>query len=196
MRIRFTSILALTALTASAALTACRGVPQTGFDEILDEQSGNTVLVVAKPLVFARERTDVAAHARDYVTLAAAEIDESGKYGDYLLLYRWSTVDRRMSAPPDPNAGNLRIIAEGRAIELVPLDPPPVGLSRRRELHVPDHADVVAYAYRIDVTTLRFIANARDIIVFMPQEALGTPFRMWEDGRRSLDQFLQRAGAL
>jgi hypothetical protein len=190
MHIRLPLILALT------TLPACTGIPSTPSHEILDEQSGNTVLVVARPLVFARERTDVAAHARDYVTLAAAELDESGKYSDYLLLYRWSTVDRRMSAPPDANAGTLRILAEGRAIELLPLDRLPVSLSRRRELHVPDHADVIARAYRIDVGTLRFIAGARDIVVFMPEEALGTPFKMWEDGRKSLQLFLQRAGAL
>jgi hypothetical protein len=190
MQLRIPLILAL------AALPACAGLPTAGSHEIFDEQSGNTVLVVAMPLVFARERTDVAAHARDYVTLVAAELDESGKYSDYLLLYRWSTVDRRMSAPPDPNAGNLRILAEGRTIELTPLERLPISLSRRRELHVPDHADVVAHAYRIEVTTLRFIAKARDIVVFMPEEPLATPFKIWEDGRRSLAQFAQRAGAL
>jgi hypothetical protein len=190
MQLRLPLILAL------AALPACTSTPNAGSHEILDEQSGNTVLVVARPLVFARERTDVAAHARDYATLVAAELDESGKYSDYLLLYRWSTVDRRMSAPPAADLGNLRILAEGRAIELAPLERLPVGLSQRRELHVPDHADVVAHAYHIDVPTLRFIAGARDIVVFMPEETLGTPFKLWEDGRRSLDKFLQRAGAL
>src|SRR5580704_1191423 len=99
MRIRLPMILAL------AALTACTGLKPAPFHEILDEQSGNTLLVVTTPLVFARERTDVAAHARDYATLVAAEIDQSGKYSEYLLLYRWSTVDRRMSPPPDPQAG-------------------------------------------------------------------------------------------
>ena len=90
-------------------------MPAAPTQEILDEQSGNTLLVVAKPLVFARERTDVAAYARDYATLVAVEMDQSGKYSEFLLLYRWSTVDRRMSSPPDPSAGELRILAEGRA---------------------------------------------------------------------------------
>ena len=105
-------ILALTALTA---LSACAGLSARASDhkprdsgEIFDEQSGNTLLVVPKPLVFARERTDVAAHERDYATLVAVEIDQSGKYNDYFLLYRWSTVDRRMSPPPDPQEGELR----------------------------------------------------------------------------------------
>jgi hypothetical protein len=187
-------LIRLALIVALAALQACRSVPSGPAQEILDEQSGNTLLVVAKPLVFARTRSDVAAYARDYATLVAVEVDQSGKYGDFLLLYRWSTVDRRMSSPPDPNAGELRILAEGRTIDLMPLEQIPVSLSRRRELHVPDHGDVVAHAYPIDAATLRFIASSRDLSVQMPQEGLETPFTVWEDGRGALGQFVQRAG--
>jgi hypothetical protein len=182
-------------MLALTTLSACAGPPQRATHEILDEKTGNTLLVVARPLVFARERADVAAHARDYATLAAVEVDHSGKYDEYLLLYRWSTVDRRMSAPPDPDAGELRIVAEGRAIDLWPLERNPVGLSRQRELHVPNHGDVVFHAYLVDVATLRFIAASRGLTVYMPQEPLDTPFGLWEDGRKSLDRFLKRAGA-
>ena len=73
---------------------------ESNSTEIFDEETGSTLLVVSKPLVFARDRSDVAAHARDYATLVAVEDDRSGQYTQYLLLYRWSTVDRRMSPPP------------------------------------------------------------------------------------------------
>src|ERR1700738_2377816 len=152
MHMRLGLILALTTLWAGTCLPAERP-----SHEILDEQTGNTLLVVAKPLVFARERTDVAAHERDYATLVAVEIDQSGKYSEYLLLYRWSTVDRRMSPPPDLEAGELKILADGRIFDLTPLERVPIGLSQRRELHVPEHGDIVTHAYPIDVSTLRFI---------------------------------------
>ena len=187
MRFSVALILALT------ALPACRSRPPAASPENFDERTGNTLRVVAKPLVFARERTDVAAHARDYATLVAVEVDHSGKASEYLLLYRWSTVDRRMSAPPDPQAGELRILAEGRAIDLMPLAELPIGLSRGRELHVPNHGDLVTHAYSVDVTTLRFIAASRELSVRMPQEQLDTPFSMWEDGRPALGRFLERA---
>ena len=146
-------------------LSACAAAPrQAASHEFLDEQTGTTLSVVAKPLVFARERTDVAAHARDYATLVAVEVDNSGKYREYLLLYRWSTVDPRMSPAPDPHAGELRILADGRVIDLMPLEQMPVSLSRRRELHVPDHGDVIAHAYPVDSSTLRFIASSRELI--------------------------------
>jgi hypothetical protein len=186
MHMRLGFILALTTLSVSA----CANPSPRASHEIFDEQSGNTLLVVPKPLVFARERMDVAAHARDYATLVAVEIDQSGKYSEYLLLYRWSTVDRRMSAPPDPQAGELKILADGRVIDLMPLEQVPIGLSQRRELHLPEHGEVVAHAYAIDVSTLRFIAESREIAVRMPQESLDTPFTIWEDGRGALGQFL------
>jgi hypothetical protein len=93
-------------------LNACASSPATPGKEILDEETGNTVTVVAKPIVFARERTDVAAYARDYATLVAVEVDHAGTFKNYLLLYRWSTVDKRMLPKPDPSAGALRLLGE------------------------------------------------------------------------------------
>jgi hypothetical protein len=104
-------------------------------------------------------------------------------------------VDRRMSPPPDLEAGELKILADGRVIDLTPLERVPIGLSRRRELHLPEHGDVVTHAYLIDVSTLRFIAASRELAVRMPQESLDTPFTVWEDGRSALGQFLQRSVA-
>jgi hypothetical protein len=67
-------------ILALTTLWACTGLPaERPSHEFFDERTGNTLLVVPKPLVFARERTDVAAHARDYATMVAVEIDQSGK---------------------------------------------------------------------------------------------------------------------
>jgi hypothetical protein len=181
-------------MAALAALTACTSLPPPAAGQILDQESGNTLFVVTKPLVFARERTDVAAHARDYATLVAVAVDQSGTFSEYLLLYRWSTVDRRMSPPPDSNAGKLRILADGREIELLPLEQVPLSLSSRPELHGPNHGDAVTRAYKVDLPTLRFIAASRLLAVRMPQESLDTPFGLWGDGRARLAQFVVAQG--
>ena len=89
MKIRAVLLLVLT------ALASCASRPPTAAQEIFDESDASTLLVTAKPIVFARERSDLAAYARDYATVVAVEIDISGEYSDYLLVYRWSTVDRR-----------------------------------------------------------------------------------------------------
>ena len=179
---------------ALVVLTACIGQRPAATREILDEQTGNTLFVGAKPLVFARERSDVAAHARDYVTLMAVAVNESGRYTEYLLLHRWSTVDRRMLSPPDPSASELRILAEGRKIDLAPLDEVPMSLSSRPELHGPKHGDAITRAYKVDLETLHFIAESRTLAVRMPQESLNIPFGLWADGRASLTQFVAAQG--
>ena len=177
---------------ALTVLVSCAARPRPDSGEFFDERSGNTLSVVAKPLVFARERSDVAAHARDYATLVAIELDRSGEFSQYLLLYRWSTVDPRMSPPPAPEAGALRLLADGRPIDLAPLERLPIGLEQRRNLHVPNQGYVVSRAYRVDSALLQFLAACHTITLRMPQESLDTPFTIWRDGRAALGRFLRR----
>jgi hypothetical protein len=178
-----------------AIASSCASRPAPPAHEIFDEQTASTLTVVSKPLVFARERSDVEAHARDYATLVAAEIDISGRYSEFLLLYRWSTVDRRMSLPPLPGEGALRIVADGRAIDLRPMERLPISLKQDRALHVPAHGDIVPRAYTVDVELLRFIAASRELSLRMPQEQLNLPFALWEDGRGALANFVRSVNA-
>ncbi len=174
-----------------ACVAGCQTLPAEPTRDLLDERSGSTLAIVTRPLVFARERTDVAAYARDYATLVAVESNNGGRFRQYLLLYRWSTVDRRMSPPPSPTQGELVIEADGRVIDLGPLSDVPVDLSRRDELHVPANADPVVHAYAVDLGTLGFLAASRELTVRLPQESLATPFTLWKDGRPALARFVR-----
>ena len=176
-------------------LGACSSTPPVPGREMFDEQTGNTLTVVSKPIVFARERTDVAAHARDYATLVAVEVDHSGTFKNYLLLHRWSTVDTRMSPAPGPEAGEMRLLGEGRELKLQPLDSLPISINAGRELYVPRHGAAVTRAFAVDGDILRFIAVSRLLMLQMPQEALDTPFQIYEDGRGALQEFLQQTSA-
>jgi hypothetical protein len=189
MKIRAVLLLVLT------ALVSCASRPPAASEEIFDESDASTLLVAAKPIVFARERSDLAAYARDYATVVAVEIDISGDYSDFLLVYRWSTVDRRMLPPFDPNAGALRIVADGRVFNFNPVDKLPVNFAQRRELHMPKHDDVIPRGYKVDAETLHFIATSEELTVRMPQEPYDAPFRLFEDGRRALLEFLKPAFA-
>ncbi|MDP9090772.1 MAG: hypothetical protein M3O26_18805 [Pseudomonadota bacterium] len=176
-------------------LGACSSTPPAPGHEIFDEQTGNTLTVVSKPIVFARERTDVAAHARDYATLVAVEVDHSGTFKNYLLLHRWSTVDTRMSPPPGPEAGEMRLLGEGRELKLQPLDSLPISVTSGRELYLPRHGAAVTRAFAVDGDILRFIAASRTLILQMPKESLDAPFQIWDDGRGALLEFLQQTSA-
>ena len=174
-----------------SVLLSCASDRAAAPHEIFDEQSAMTLSVVSLPFVFARDRSDVAAHGRDYATLVAAEIDRSGDYTDFLLLYRWSTVDRRMAPPPPQSAGALRLVADGRVIDLKPLERLPVSLTQSRALFVPPHGAIIPRAYAVDAALLQHIAACRSLSLHMPQEELKTPFTLWQDGREALMNFLR-----
>jgi len=106
------------------------------------------------------------------------------------------SVDRRMLPPPDPNAGDLRILADGRTIDLVPLGQVPVSLSSRDELQEPNHGDSITHAYKVDLPTLRFVAASRTLAIRLPREAFDTPFALWHDGRPDLARFVVAQGEL
>ena len=46
-------------------------------------------------LVFARERPELAVHARDYITLVPLDVNRMGKHSLYFYVYVWSTIDKR-----------------------------------------------------------------------------------------------------
>jgi hypothetical protein len=187
---RIASVLSVAA--ACAQLAACSSAPQRAPSELLDEQTGATLVVVAEPLVFARPRADVAANARDYVTVVAVEANRSGKYAQYLLVHRWSTVDRRMAPLPPPAAGRLLLQADGRVLEFKPLQPMPAALARRDQVFMPADADVVSWAYATDLATLGYLAASHEIGVRFPDEPLDSPFALWSDGRAALGKFAAR----
>jgi hypothetical protein len=187
-RILLTVVMAL----AIASCSSDRAAPGR---EVFDEQTGNTLTVVSSPLVFARERNDLAAYARDYASLVAVEVDHSGTPKNYLLLYRWSTVDKRMLPPQDPTGGKLRLVGDGRELSLSPLDSLPVGLDSIRTLHAPRHGAALTRAYAVDMDSLRFIAESRDLHLQLPQETFDMPFRIWEDGRRALARFVHQSSS-
>jgi hypothetical protein len=185
----------LALLSATLSIAACQSVPDTGPRELLDERTGATLIVVSKPLIFARVRTDVAANARDYVHLVAAEADRSGRFSSYLVVYYWSTVDRRMSALPDRSTGKLVLQADGREINLAPLTPMPAAFANRSELHAPRAAEALTWVYDLDLNTMLYLAESRDITLRLADETLPVRFEIWSDGRAALREFAQRGAA-
>lgn len=160
--------------------------------EYLDPETAATVTVVGEPLVFANSRNEVAANARDYVTVSAAAVDRSGKVSYVLVAYFWSTVDPRVRGYPLPNPESLILQADDRRIELslkghsaydagigVPVNPPP-------------GAALPPNVYGIDLGTLRSIAHARQLSLITETDITSIPYSLWDDTRAALQAFVQR----
>jgi hypothetical protein len=184
-RLTFAAILLLLPL-----LGACASAQSARTREFLDESTGLTLIVVQRPIIFARARTDVAANARDYATLVAMQEDRSGKYSTWLIVHRWSTVDPRFAGDASVGSGQLRIIADDRELTLRPTLPEPAVLQRRAELFGPPGRAVSSAAYAVDGGSLRSIAAAQTLSLRYSDDALPIAYGVWEDGRSALQAWL------
>lgn len=86
--------------------------------QYVDEITAASITVSTETLIFARERTDLAVNARDYITLAPVEINQTGKRALFWSGYLWSTIDRRNSQPLLAEGDELVLLADGRPLRL------------------------------------------------------------------------------
>jgi len=160
-------------------------------EEYLDEDTAATITVVGEPLVFANQRRDLAANARDYVTVAAAAVNRAGKVTYVVIAYFWSTVDPRLRPDPLLSPGVLSLQADDRRIDLH-LD----GHSAHeagigRPVHEPPGSPVTPNVYRTDLPTLRFLSEARHLKLVSDDETSVLEFGLWEDRRTALRAFVR-----
>ncbi len=179
-----------------AALAACANQPDRAPAEFLDDRSAVTVAVVDAPWILARERRDVAAHARDYLTLAAAERNEAGRYSLALVAHRWSTVDARVAGLGADTPAVLVLVADGRDLRLKPAPTLPREFAGRDgRLWEPEVARYVTFAYPIDRGTLDVLAASQVLYAYFdeaePDGALIPPYQDWRDGREALMRLLE-----
>ena len=182
------------------SLAGFAGSPTGRVDEFLNERTGATLTVVRQPLTFALERSTLAAHARDYVSMTAVEVDRSGETQLYVIAYFWSTIDRRKSSASF-GAGEkiIRLFADGRTLRLKPLSDFPLDLDSSAHLLAPQTAHFQQAAYRVPADWLDYVASSRVVVLRMESDAddedsdgEADSYQIWTDGRRSLKDFIER----
>jgi hypothetical protein len=185
MRVLYLPAVIFGATLATAACVSASGAGNT--NEYLDETTAATVNVVSRPLVFARERPELAVHVRDYVTLAATAINRGGKVDCFIFVYFWSTLDSRVQKPIASAGDHFEIAADDRRI-----DPGLEGHTARdagigSPVHTPPGRQWALNVYRADPATLRSIAEARHLAVITgSSEENPIVFEVWDDQREAL----------
>lgn len=86
--------------------------------EYVDEITAASITASTDTLLFARERTDLAVNARDYITLIPVEINRTGTRTCFWSGYLWSTIDRRGRQSWLAEGDELVLLADGRPIRL------------------------------------------------------------------------------
>lgn len=172
------------ALILIIALGGCTSTPP-GARELLDPRTGASITIVDAPLVFARERRDAAAHARDYLTIFAAEINEAGKRRLVLAVHDWSTIDQRTTGRR-PARSELLLVADGRDFRFTPLQGELVErYARNRQLRPPDDADAITTFYETDAAALEYLGASEQLSASY-SDGFALPFALWRDGRPAL----------
>jgi hypothetical protein len=183
-------IAAVWGLLLLAACATEAAVAPASANEYLDEVTGATITTVEKPLVFARERRDLAANARDYVTVAATSINRSGKIHYCLIAYVWSTVDTR-GRPLDSDNKVIVISVDDRRIHLTTSGRSAEVQGISKPLHEPPGPSLAPAVFETDLQTLRFLAAARNVSLQVGDNSLAPSYVIWDDERESLAQFVR-----
>lgn len=165
--------------------------------EYLDDETGVTVTVVSRPLVFAHERDtfnlpSAAVPARDYVTLAAAAVDRGGRMSYLLIGYFWSVG----VSQPWENARRAReplvLQLQDRRIELVPA----TGSAREAGISTPLHRPPIDPAtpslYAIDVPTMELIAESTHPVLYSGDTSAPLKYELFEDRKPALRELVRR----
>ena len=159
--------------------------------EYLDEETGATVTLQSDALVFAYSRRELAANARDYVTLQAAAVNRAGKLSYVLISYVWSTVDPRMREEPLLNPELLVLQADDRRIQLNARGHTARDAGIGMTVDPPTGSNAPPTVYGTDLATLRFIAESRHLALALDTERSTLIYDLWEDRRADLARFVR-----
>jgi hypothetical protein len=185
--------------TTAVLLAACASGPADSDQstasgkrpiEYLDEQSGTTVTVLDKALLFARDRSERAANLRDYVTITAATVNRSGKRDYLLIAYIWSTLDARLE-PARPVADSLILAADDRRIRLDASGRTLADFGVIKQVGAPPGQTAKPLVILTDLATLRFLAAARSLQVNAKVGDDVLSYVLWDDQRKALDRFVR-----
>lgn len=157
-----------------------------GVREYLDSTTAVTVTVVTEPLVFARERSDLAVNARDYLSLTPLEVNQSGKRACYWSGYVWSTIDRRDGEPLLAPGDELVLIADDRPIPLRADSRSMSDIGIVDAPTRPPRRGAVPLLFSVGRDTVDYVASAGALHVEWVHDGVSESYQLWHDSRAML----------
>ena len=198
------SLLLLSASVVAAASGA--NAPR----EYLDDETGATVFFVGRPLVFGRESApfhgingtvvraapdappDITLAPRDYVSLAAAAVDRSGKYSYVLIGYFWFVGAPQPSKNVCVDREHLVLQLGERRIELALFGGSARDAGISQPIHRPSIANAEPAVYTIDLATLGLIAESGQLVLYCGAEKEPLKYELWEDRLPALRELVRQ----
>ena len=142
------------------------------------------------PRLGSEDRPDTTLAPREYVSLAAAAVDRSGKYSYVLIGYFWLVGTPR----PSENCfdrEHLVLQLGDRRIELAPFDGSARDAGISQPIHRPSIGNVEPAVYTIDRATLGLIAESAHPVLYCGAEKAPLKYELWEDRLAALRELVR-----
>ena len=188
---RVSATIACATLVAAVILLPAKGATGDEVRHYLDEQTATSITLAREPIVFARERTDLAVNARDYLSLTAIEVNRTGERAYYWSGYIWTTIDRRDGDPVVNPEAELVLLADGRPIRLVNEQHESRALGMATSPTPTPVRTATPVLFRVHPEMLHFVAGSTDLSVLIVAGGVSESLTLWRDARRELRAFLR-----
>src|SRR5450432_1663438 len=116
--------------------------------EYLYESTGATVTTVARPLIFIHADSRASENGAEYLTLATARIDRSGRIQYVLVAYLWSVGG---ADPAGATANHLLIEAGEQTLTLQSIGHAASDLGVHQPIYPPPLGPAVPYFYLVNI---------------------------------------------
>jgi hypothetical protein len=182
-----------TSVLCAALLVGCQSTGSV--NEVLDTQSGLTLVTDSELAVFARTQGQYSRSARDYLYLAPVEVNERGLRQYYLWIGLASTIDREFLAVDGMESDLLVLDIDGAPMEfeLAAWDERLPQLAGR-VIYEPAVAPASVMTARVTLDQLTRITEAEvDEISVGNQQNVSIAYSIWR-GHAAWPAFLDRAG--
>ena len=175
-------------------LSACAGHDVHTLSK-LDSVTGVTITYSETPMIFYRDDSGKAAHARNFVHLAPLETNRMGEFRYFLWLGVWNTLQNPGPGQARDGFESIVVFADGEpmALDLSGWTATAIGASEA--VYIKPVSSAADAYYEVTIDHLRVIAEATDLRI---QSTGSRPqsFELWDNqtsARLSLDEFLGKS---
>ena len=178
-------------LAAALLLGGC-ATQDSRVSEYLDPQTAVTIRALTAPAVYAHDAPELAANARDYLSLGLVEVNNMGARKHYLALVSWSTIDRSragVAAVPVPERVELDLGGKPREFTPASHEPRTLGIGGTPFRPASGYAGEAWYA--VTPADLRALAAAPSTAITLIEDDRRIRYGTWHAENAAVAEFVR-----
>jgi hypothetical protein len=175
-------------------LSSCAGERVHTADK-LDSVTGVTITYSRAPMVFYRDESGKAAHARKFVQLAPLEINRMGEYRYFLWLGIWNTLQDSGIGESRDGFESIVVFADGEPLTLELSGWSAAAIGASEPVYVKPVSSAADAYYEVTIDHLRVIAAAIDLRI-LTSGSRPESFELWNQenaAKASFKEFLDKS---